>query len=88
MLVATICAAGATLGVGLVAGGGAPGAETGAAASPGSARATAAMTQLVVESRQERGPISPLLYGVNHRYAYHGFGMWDTALRGPTSRAR
>jgi len=82
MLVAAICATGA-LGIGLVAGGAPPVAETGAAASPGgasrSARTTASRTQVLVEPQEARGPISPLLYGVNHRYAYHGFGMWDTA---------
>ncbi|MEQ7009029.1 alpha-L-arabinofuranosidase C-terminal domain-containing protein [Actinopolymorpha sp. B17G11] len=35
-------------------------------------------TRIVVEPARARGAISPLLYGVNHRYAYDGFGMWDS----------
>jgi alpha-L-arabinofuranosidase len=43
-------------------------------ANPDSALAS---TEVVVEPADRLGGISPLLYGVNHRYGYNGFGMWD-----------
>src|SRR5215216_6950031 len=34
-------------------------------------------TEVVVDPTDQLGAISPLLYGVNHRYGYNGYGMWD-----------
>jgi len=34
-------------------------------------------TEVVVDPTDRLEAISPLLYGVNHRYAYNGYGMWD-----------
>ncbi len=34
-------------------------------------------TEIVVDPTDRLGVVSPLLYGVNHRYAYNGYGMWD-----------
>jgi alpha-L-arabinofuranosidase len=34
-------------------------------------------TEVVVDPTDRLGAISPLLYGVNHRYGYNGYGMWD-----------
>lgn len=34
-------------------------------------------TEIIVDPTSDLGPISPLVYGANHRYAYDGFGMWD-----------
>jgi alpha-N-arabinofuranosidase len=39
-----------------------------------------------VDSSTRLGRISPLLYGINHRYAYAGFGMWDSAGNRPAPR--
>lgn len=36
---------------------------------------TLASTGVVVELADRLGGISPLLYEVNHRYGYYGFGM-------------
>lgn len=33
--------------------------------------------KVFVDADRELGPISPALYGVNHRYFNHGVGMWD-----------
>ena len=38
---------------------------------------TSASTEVVVDPANRLGAISPLLYGVNHRYGYNGYGMWD-----------
>jgi alpha-N-arabinofuranosidase len=40
-------------------------------------RAREAKTKIHIDARRQQGPISPLLYGVNHRYPYNGFGMWN-----------
>jgi alpha-N-arabinofuranosidase len=34
-------------------------------------------TEVVVDPADRLGAMSPLLYGVNHRYGYNGYGMWD-----------
>lgn len=36
-------------------------------------------TKVVVDPADVQGAISPLLFGANHRYGYHGFGMFDPA---------
>ncbi|MGI8708876.1 MAG: hypothetical protein ACR2LG_11865 [Actinomycetota bacterium] len=38
-----------------------------------------AETRVVVDAGADIGSISPHIYGVNHRYPYGGFGIWDEA---------
>ena len=37
------------------------------------------VTEIQVDLTSGQQPISPLLYGTNHRYFYDGCGMWDAA---------
>ncbi|MGH2554211.1 MAG: hypothetical protein ACRDHO_00645, partial [Actinomycetota bacterium] len=38
-------------------------------------------TKVVVDAADELKPISDLVYGVNHRYPFQGFGSWDPESR-------
>ncbi len=42
------------------------------------ARPSDASTRIIVDASQRLAGINPLVYGVNHRYPYSGFNMWDT----------
>ncbi|TDE01984.1 NEW3 domain-containing protein [Jiangella asiatica] len=48
--------------------------------APGAARAgdDDPATSVILHPAAAGDEISPLLYGANHRYAYDGFGMWDS----------
>ncbi|MFQ6059659.1 MAG: hypothetical protein ACE5MB_12350, partial [Anaerolineae bacterium] len=35
------------------------------------------MPQITIHADQALDPISPLLYGLNHRYLHSGYGVWD-----------
>ncbi|MBW3593475.1 MAG: hypothetical protein KY396_07260 [Actinobacteria bacterium] len=43
------------------------------------ARAATAAARIVVDPAARSHPVSPLVFGANHRYAFDGFGMWDPA---------
>ena len=47
-----------------------------------------AVTEIQVDPATGQRPISPLLYGTNHRYAENGFGMWDSRAGGISARLR
>ena len=36
-----------------------------------------AEAEIVVDAAADQGPIHPGVFGVNHRYPYNGFNMWD-----------
>ena len=38
----------------------------------------AAEAEIVVDATSEEGPIHPGVFGVNHRYPFKGFNMWDS----------
>jgi alpha-N-arabinofuranosidase len=40
--------------------------------------AAPATTEIVVDASSHGGPIHPGVFGVNHRYPYNGFDMWDS----------
>jgi alpha-L-arabinofuranosidase len=42
-----------------------------------------AATEIVVDASVDEGPISPLVYGANHRYPYNGFDMWNARTDEP-----
>ena len=50
-----------------------------AAAAPASAESQEPPVSISVDPGALKNHISPTLFGANHRYAYGGFGMWDTA---------
>jgi alpha-L-arabinofuranosidase len=42
-----------------------------------------AEAQITVDASVEEGPIHPGIFGVNHRYPFNGFNMWDPQGEGP-----
>jgi alpha-L-arabinofuranosidase len=50
-------------------------------ARPPTTEVGGAMSKIVINASRVVRPISPLLYGVNHRYTYSGFNMWDSDKR-------
>src|SRR3954452_15860775 len=42
--------------------------------------------QIVVRPGDGLRPVHPGLFGVNHRYAFDGFGMWDPSIPGVPKR--
>lgn len=59
---------------------------TTAAASVRERKEPASGTRIVVRPTQTLRPISPLVFGVNHRYPYNGFDMWDPDAGRPYPR--
>ena len=41
------------------------------------------MPRIVIDPTDRRGRIDPTVYGVNHRYPYNGFEMWDPLNQQP-----
>jgi alpha-N-arabinofuranosidase len=54
-----------------------------AGGSMGAEAATAAATSITLDPAKLGNVINPDLFGVNHRYGYEGFGMWDPATQQP-----
>lgn len=65
---------------------GAPAAESSAPKTADAAARRTPQAVLRIDARRTGGPVSPLLLGVNHRYSYNGYGIWDPERREPAQR--
>ena len=42
--------------------------------------------RLIIDTRKRKSPVTPMLMGANHRFAFNGYGVWDPAAVQPVPK--